>query len=65
MSYAASWGVTCWDTRPCCMKMLRPSGLHACIALNETYQDGVCPFAKAKREDLSYHTLRIRQEREQ
>lgn len=45
----------CNDTRECC---IRRSG--KCLALNSTYPDGKCPFAKEKKDVISYKTQALR-----
>lgn len=57
------WTVECYDTRPCFLKIPRPSGINGCPLLTETYENGKCPFAKARREDIAYSTLMERERR--
>lgn len=58
------WSITCNESRPCFLKLERPSGLCGCPLLNSGYPDGACPFAKMRIQDLSYHTLRQRRKKE-
>ena len=62
MSYC-DWTVRCNDTRDCYLKVKNPSGVYGCPILTEGYEDGKCPFAKARLEDVAYHTLELREKK--
>lgn len=55
-----AWTVRCSETRPCWLKITRPSGIVGCPILHSTYEDGNCPFAKEKVTDIAYETIRLR-----
>lgn len=57
----SDWTVRCNDSRDCFLKVQRPSGVWGCPLLTTSYEDGKCPFAKAKETDIAYHTLALRE----
>lgn len=57
--YSRKYNAYCDDKRPCFAKKHR-----RCTILNQTYEDGQCPFAKARQEDkLSFFAETLRAKR--
>ena len=57
--------VVCTDQRPCWARKNKRKRngqtIGDCDVLNDGYPDGKCPFAKAKKEDVSYTTMKLRE----